>query len=120
MENNKFIGEQLEKHGLLDAIYFIEVNGPILYKKDIPVRPNGVAKLKDIRLAKGIGLKELSRRINDGNPNKWMFIKAWEEEPQLDPTVHPHILESLCQALDVTPEQLNGTEPFHFKGEVIA
>lgn len=78
MESNKFIEEQLEKHGLLESIYFISVDGVVLYKKDIPARPNGVAKLKEIRTTKGIGLKELSRRINDGNPNKWSFIKAWE------------------------------------------
>lgn len=117
MESNKLTKEEAR---LLDSIYFIEVNGVVVYKKDVPERPNGVAKLKEIRTTKGIGLKELSRRINDGNPNKWSFIKSWEENPQLDPTVHPHILKSLCNALDVTPGQLNGTEVSPFKRELIS
>lgn len=52
MKNNQFAKEQLEKLELLEAIYFVSVDGVVLYKKDIPVRPDSIAKLKEINPAK--------------------------------------------------------------------
>ncbi|MDF2612868.1 MAG: hypothetical protein K0S71_654 [Clostridia bacterium] len=98
-----------------ENIYSIQVDGVTVYRKDIPERStSGVAKLREIREARGLKIKEFTKLISEsGNSGAWECVKSWEDDPiGNDPSCHPEIIERICKVLNVTPQQLSGQEPF--------